>query len=247
MVPSSGSMTQVTPVEPLRELPSSPRMPSSGRARSREPTINASLPRSSSVTRSVGLDLEEAPVASRTPPATLSSPVRRSFPAASATSCASSRRSTWRYPPRFGTPVCRPIPAHSAPPDGVRPARLPGRGREDLFRDSGRDPVAVRIDPAPPDHLRRASVDDDQPAHGHAGRVRAPGSRQGPKLHSRAPDGGDLPRGRGPGRQHERLLLLQDLPEGDGSDVRGLPRPAAGGERQEPPSRPAQADQRGRL
>jgi hypothetical protein len=58
-VPSSGSTTQRTPLVPAWSPPSSPRMPSPGRAAASRSRISRSAAWSASETRSVGVLLED--------------------------------------------------------------------------------------------------------------------------------------------------------------------------------------------
>ena len=88
-VPSIGSTTQLTPLVPVRESCSSPRMPSSGRAARMRSRMSASVSRSVAVTMSVGVDLVAA-TSTPVPPARCAA--RANSPASTAMLLARSSR-----------------------------------------------------------------------------------------------------------------------------------------------------------
>src|SRR5919108_1498532 len=98
-------MTQRTPLVPARALPSSPTMPSSGRAASSASTISASDARSISLTMSVPVDLVSTSVRRRWRPSRSSSPARSATPLARSTSAPGSgdERGSADIPDRHGT------------------------------------------------------------------------------------------------------------------------------------------------
>ena len=210
-MPSSGSTTQRSPLLPFASPPSSPRMPSSGRAAARRSRISRSAAWSASETRSVGLDLA---VTFTSGPANASRSCR---PASRATDSAISRNAITA--PASGPPIrSRPRAAPPAPssvgspsrgatsctasgkPSGVKPGRdrrrrLPGvvvgrAVRDEADRaaeDDRRRPPLVLADRrrAAREHRREHEVDPGGPQLLAVGARRPPWRARPPTSGSR--------------------------------------------------------------